>query len=235
MKIVVLTSNAYHACLIPFAHYWNRFAGAQRTVIVGCYDAPLPDLPENFEPLRIGRQDGYTFSGGLRLLVSLLNDPYVLLVLEDYFLTADVDWKRIDLACERMLAHRRIAKFDLSDDRLKAPHHGDGTAQGVILSDDDAPYQTSLQAAIWRTDFLWRYLSVDEDAWAFEKYGTKRLIEARRSGASWDIVAGFSDPPLRYANAVGGMGNKPGVIEPKHMPDWQWRECVERGWAGDHG
>lgn len=232
MKIVCLTSNAYHNVLVPFAHYWNRFGFRQ--VTVACYDAPLPDLPDNFEVLRIGNQADYTWSSGLKRALTLVDDAHVMLLLEDYFLTAPADWFVIGLAAGALQNNRNIAKFDLSDDRMKYGHHPDGSALGVILSDWDAPFQTSLQAAIWRTDFLYRWLDDSENAWQFEKDGTRRIINARRRGICTDIIAGFREPPLVYANAVGGAGGKPGVIERKHMPEWMFDECVAKGWA-DNG
>lgn len=239
MITVCLTSNKYHSVLVPFAHYWQKFAGANHDVVIACYDAPLPTLPNNFTAVRIGRQEKYDWSAGLERLLDelLLRQELILLLLEDYFLTDPVDWNHVSEAEAMMIADDRIGKFDLTNDRRKLSHTRVG--DNVILSDASTRFQTSLQAAIWRTDILYQLLRAGESAWEFEKAGTDRWIEKRAAAESaWrddprNLIYGFLDPPMWYANAVGGAGGKPGQIEPKHMPGWMWDECVEKGWA--HG
>lgn len=241
MITVCLTSNQYHKVLTPFAHYWNRFAGADRHVVIGCYDAPLPTLPPNFRAVRIGAQADYDWSSGLERLIDVLlcKEDLILLLLEDYFLTEPPDWGQIEYARATMETDERIGKFDLSDDRRKLGHsivEDAGEFGRIILSDATSRFQTSLQAAIWRTDLLYELLRVGESPWQFEKAGTDRWIEKRQSGESafrddpYNLIYGFTEPPLWYANAVGGAGGKPGQIEAKHMPKWMWEECRQEGW-----
>lgn len=235
MRIVVLTSNLYHPVLEPFAYYWNTFAGDERRVTVVCYDAPLPTLPDNFNVLRIGQQVDYTWSAGLFRALDMLDTDVILLTLEDYFLINQPNWPLID-ECADLLTHRgEVVKVDLSDDRLKHDYLIDRTLKHgqLIRNADAAPFQTSLQAAIWRTNFLRRFLGPSENPWEFEKRGTKRVIAERQAGAFRGLVLGCKTPPLVYANACGGAGTKPGLIQAKHMPPWQYAECVARGWA--HG
>ena len=237
MITVCLTSNKYHKVLVPFAHYRNKFAGSEHDVIVACYDAPLPPLPPNFTPVRIGAQSAYDWSAGLERLLDelLLRQELILLLLEDYLLKEPVDWNRVHQSEAMMIADDRIGKFDLTDDRRKLAHSR--VQDNVILSDSETRFQTSLQAAIWRTDTLYQLLRVGESPWQFEKLGTDRWIEKRKSAESaWrddpgNLIYGWLDPPMWYANAVGGAGGKPGQIEAKHMPDWMWRECVQNGWV----
>lgn len=237
MITVCLTSNKYHKVLTPFSYYWNRFAGVDHEVVIGCYDAPLPPLPNNFTAVRIGPQSAFDWSSGLEQLLDgvLLKQPLILLVLEDYFLTDPVDWLHVQQAQKEMEGDDRIGKFDLTNDRRKLPHHQIG--ENMILSDASTRFQTSLQAAIWRTDVLYQLLRCGESAWQFEKAGTDRWIEKRASAESaWrddpgNLIYGFVDPPMWYANAVGGAGGKPGVVEKKHMPEWMWNECRQYGWA----
>ena len=235
LRIVCLTSNAYHNCLEPFAHYWNRFAGAIRHVTVACYDAPAPALPDNFEVLRIGNQADFTWSSGLLKALDLLHDDVVLLMLEDYFLTEPVDWPPIDECADLVRYRTEILKIDLSDDRLKLPHrlHRPLNNGRLVENANDAPFQTSVQAALWKTDLLRGFLRADESAWQFEKQGTKRVIQHLNEHPHSVWIFGLQDPPMTYANAVGGAGGKPGVIEAKHMPEWMWDECLQKGWV--HG
>lgn len=233
MKIVCLTSNLYHPVLVPFAHYWNKFAGADRRVTVACYDAPLPELPDNFDALRIGAQANFDWSLGLDEALRHIDDPIILLMLEDYFLSETVNWHWIEYAELLMRDDRSIAKFDLTDDRLKVAHEYRSLFTGgvsIIQSAHDALFQTSLQAALWRTSTLSALLCEGENPWQFEKRGTKRWITERACGYLGGDILGFDPPPMRYANAVGGEGNHPGVISGKHMPQWMRDECRVKGW-----
>ncbi len=233
MNIVCLTSNAYRGCLEPFAYYWNRFAGEDRPVLIAHYEVEPPPLPRNFNTYCLGEQRRYTWSGGLRKLLTVLDEELVLLLLEDYFLTESVDWEMVERLEHLLLERPDVAKIDLSNDRLKVGHHADADHDDLIVSDWDAPFQMSMQAALWRSDFLYRWLDPTENAWQAEKRGTKRLLQARQNGECVDLILGCRVPPLSYANAVGGEGNFPGVITTKYMPTWMRDECVVKGWV--HG
>lgn len=233
MKTVVLTSNLYHALLTPFAYYWQRYSGYQPVTVV-CYDAPLPELPVNFSVVRVGKQAEMNWSLGLIEFLNSIDDELILLMLEDYFLDIHVNWKTVE-TIEELMRFPCIGKVDLTDDRLKLGFRDFGCYNGIHLvsTDEDAPFQTSLQAAIWRKQFLWECLSDGETPWEFEKHGTNRLIRRRQTSSRTPLIFGTREKPLSYANACGGMGNKPGVIERKHMPPAMWQECIEKGWA--HG
>lgn len=240
MRIVCLTSNAYLNCVAPFAHYWNQFAGAHYDVMVAGYESQPVHLPENFSFHSIGFQHDHTWSSGLLKLLESLDEEHILLLLEDYFLCEPVDWRVVQSLRHLMSVDHNVVKCDLTDDRLKVPFTSKGFygIARLIESEADAPFQASVQAAIWRRDFLMHILDPAENAWQFEKQGTKRIIEARRAASDDRFafvqtmhVMGTLDNPMRYANAVGGAGGKPGVIEARHMPAWMWDECLAKGWA----
>jgi hypothetical protein len=232
MRIVCLTSNGYINCVEPFAHYWNHFAGADRRVTVACYDLLPQGLPDNFDVMSIGRQAEYTWSSGLLKLLEGIDDEIVLLMMEDYFLTQPVNWFLVDFAYGMMRNNALIAKIDLTDDRLKVPVSQENPfSPEVFVSAPESAFTASVQAALWRRDFFEQFILPEENAWEFEKYASRRYYVAWRDRAYPKWILGYPRPPMQYANAVGGAGGKPGVIEPKHMPAWMWQECVEKGWA----
>jgi hypothetical protein len=237
VKIVCLTSNGYINCLQPFAYYWNRFTSDEEfgayPVTVACYDVLPEGLPENFEVLSIGKQADYTWSAGLLRLLDQIEDDVILLMLEDYFLTEPVDSWKLTAIANYIGRFESVVKFDLTNDRLKSAHYNGGGIPGIdmIESAEDASFQTSLQAAFWRTSFLRRFAVPPENAWQFEKKGTYRVIAAREAETFDGVIMGTTDPPMQYANAVGGEGNHPGEITTKYMPVWMRDECVAKGWA----
>jgi hypothetical protein len=222
MDITVLASNNYAHCLPPFAYLFNKFFPGQSVKIVR-YDIRPRGLPGNFTNIAIGKQADYSWSGGLIKYLYGHLDDFILLMLEDYFLSQPVNVHAVRAAWGLMLENPQIAKIDLTDDRLKVDHADfDNT---FIQSAGDAPFQTSVQAAIWRKDFLLQFLDPTETPWQFERRGTKRVIAARQAGEFGGLILGFKQPPMAYVNAVGGEGNKPGEWDFKKIPGWMQREC----------
>lgn len=223
MKIIVLTSNGYVHCLPAFAYLFNRFWGTDQSVMVMGYEATPPrPLPRNFSFHSIGRQADYEFSAGLLRMLDLISDPIFCLFLEDYFIAQPVNRAMVRTLFSLMITDKTISKIDLTDDRLKVPYTPVSVPKGLSLiqSVDDAPYQMSLQAAIWRADMLRQFVKGDENPWQFEKLGMKRVIDARRKGHFSGRVLGCSIPPITYINAIGGEGSTPGTYAKKRFPAW---------------
>jgi hypothetical protein len=231
LDVVVLTSNKYVHCLPAFAYLFNRFWDAGQAVKVVRYDVRPPKLPGNFTNFAVGVQDDYTWSEGLQKYLAYHVSDLILLMLEDYFIDRPVDVKAIKIAWDYMLKRPDIAKIDLTDDRLKVAHTDymdNWTIGKYVQSADDAHFQTSTQAAIWRKDYLLRFLHPDENPWQFERRGTKRVKAARKAGEFDGLILGFKKPPLSYVNAVGGEGNNPGAWDFKKIPAWMVKRLRER-------
>jgi hypothetical protein len=227
VRVVVPTSNAYVHCLPAFSYLFNKYWSAKQHVMVMRYDVRPPKLPSNFYNIAIGNQADYTWSSGLQTYLQLhYHNELLILVLEDYYIDKPIDTARIAVLWALMLEDPNIAKIDLTDDRLKVPHfyHGDG----LVRSADDAPFQTSLQAAIWRKDFLLRILDPKENPWQFEKIGTRRLIALREAGEFSGLILGCKQPPVNYINAIGGMGNAPNRYDDKKFPPALWQELKDK-------
>lgn len=230
LEPVILTSNLYLHALPAFAYLFNKFWPNQSVRVVR-YEVRPPKLPPNFTNYAIGKQADYTWSSGLLKYLEDHQGELILLMLEDYFINGAVHKNVIGWAWKFMLGHPEIAKIDLSDDRMKVPHtnYWAGENSEMIESAPDAPFQTSLQAAIWRVDFLKRFLDPTESPWQFEKQGTKRVIAAREAGEFDGLILGFKNPPLTYVNAKGGMGTLPGLWDTKKIPPWMEQELSRKG------
>lgn len=232
MKTIVLTSNDYVNVLPGFAYLFNKFYPNQELTIVR-YDVRPPKLPDNFKQFAIGKQSDYSWSGGLKYYLSQINDEFVMLMLEDYYLDKPVDVGTI-IGCQNMMIHRpEVFKIDLTNDRLKVTHSKSNYAlkdnfeskelEYFIQSDINAPFLASVQAAIWRKDFLFSILNTKDNAWQFEK--NKRTKEYLKKHNS--VILGCMNPPMSYINAVGGEGNKPGQYDLKKFPQWMIDELKE--------
>jgi hypothetical protein len=228
MNILVLTSNKYVNILPGFAHFMDKFWPDERQpVTVMRYDVRPPKLPQRYATPAVGKQADFSWSAGLLAHLSNFHGSHVLLMLEDYYLTQPVDRELIGKLWEWMIDHPNVAKLDLSGDRLKTPYTPAEMVHGVQLieSAPDAPFQASLQAAIWRRDFLMDCLVPGETPWEFEKRGTRRIM-----ANAHPRILGTSPALLHYVNAVGGEGRAPGVYDTRKMPPWMIEELRGLGW-----
>ncbi|MDD5517857.1 MAG: hypothetical protein PHV98_00715 [Candidatus Omnitrophica bacterium] len=226
IKVVVLTSNDYVHCVPAFAYLFNKFWSPKQQVTIARYEIRPPKVADNFYRPCIGQQSHFTWSSGLLEFLKGYNSELILLMLEDYFLIEQVDTYTINELWQFMLDNPEVVKVDLSDDRLKYSH--EDFLIKLIKSDDDSEWQTSLQAAIWRVDFLKRFLNPAENAWQFEKEGTKRVIAARQAKGFDGLILGTKNPPMKYINAIGGHGTNPGNYDFKKFPGWLKRELMEK-------
>ena len=119
-------------------------------------------------------------------------DKYFYLLLDDYYLTDDVDGEWLDLA-EGTIHKNGYSKVDLSDDRAKFPHVNHGI---WILSRQWARYRSSLQAAIWSTCYFRKMLVRGRTPWQFELLGEKT--------AFWDgaDIIGTTHGIVKYENIM---------------------------------
>lgn len=238
MRIVTLTSNKYVHCLPAFSYLFNKFYPNQQVTVVR-YDVRPSKLPDNFTNFAVGKQDDYTWSSGLKAFLNRIEDDLILLMLEDYWLDGFVQQDKIDSIVNLMnytsiVERPQIVKFDLTNDRLKVSHKPyepklKSFAKedfAILQSANDSPFTASVQAAIWRRDFLIKLLQPKESAWEFEKNGSKRAEKILNKSDS--VILGCYDPPMSYVNAIGGMGKKPDEYDFKKIPTWMQDELKAR-------
>lgn len=223
MKIICLTSNEYLNILPGFAYLFNKFYPNQDVTVVRYENRPY-GLPDNFNNFAIGQQANYSWSGGLKCYLDSIQNEFVLLMLEDYYLDKPVNIVLIESIITFMTANPHVVKFDLTDDRTKVLHRdykwklivNDKDVYDVIQSDVNAPFLSSVQAAIWRVDFLKAILNTKDNPWQFEKNPRTKKYLKEHNG----VILGCVNPPMSYVNAVGGEGNKPGQYDLKKIPQW---------------
>jgi hypothetical protein len=235
MRVFVLTSDKYVGLLPAFAYLFNKHWSPKCPVNVVHYEQRPPALPTNFSLFDNGKDPG--FSTGLIRFLKAIPDEHVILFLDDYFLTR-VDVNRVAELIRFAERHPLAVKIDLTDDRLKVPHtilrfddrvQGIGSLEDMVCSEPNAPFLMSTQAAIWRKDFLLRFVKSTENPWQFEKRGSARVTKAYQSGDFDGVILGSQVPPVEYVNACGGAGNKPGEYDRKKIPPAMWDELKGRG------
>jgi hypothetical protein len=153
-------------------------------------------------PVRVG--DDRSWSDTLARALGDIPSRYVLLLLEDYFLTGPVDTARI------ARLHAAMVKLGAVYLRLAPAPNPDGPYPGfpdIGFIATGAPYRSSLQIAFWERSTLLGLLRQDETAWDFELNGS------RRSDQITDPFLSVYDPcTLPYRHAVRRGRWIPGAI-----------------------
>jgi hypothetical protein len=253
MRVFVTTSDWYNPIIPAFAHLFNHFWSPLQDVTILGYTAPLERLPSNFAfhslgaPQefgndvtewslgRRGRHFGELYptpkwSDSVKGWIDTLPDEYFILLQIDYFVHKPVKTavlKRL----ERYLACENVAKIDLSTDRYHSPHSHyefDGETE-IIVSDQEARYRSSLQAAIWRRDYLTAMLKPNRSPWDFERYGGYEHVN---DGKLILGVADANDGPVPYLNVYGG--GRVNWHQLQKIDSILLTELRERGWLGPH-
>lgn len=217
IKFAVATSNNYLHALPAFAYLFNKSIGQYQATILR-YEIRPPKMPPNIGNIAVGPMADYTWCSALKAFLQHWQFDHLVLLLEDYWITA-ADVKQLGVLWEYAGKHPEVMKIDLSGDRAKYPHEGyynyaDGMK--LIRSDDKAEYRGSLQAAIWRKDYLEKHLNSDWNAWQFEKHGCN----------DGGLILGTQTPVIEYINAVGGEGKQPEIYDHKKIPGWLWQELL---------
>lgn len=126
-------------------------------------------LDDRVIPVRVGYDRSW--SQTLARALDDIRSRYVLLMLEDYFLTGPVDTARVAKLHTAMVklgaVYLRLAPAPKPD--IPCPGFSD---IGFIAK--GAPYRSSLQIAFWERSTLLGLLLQDETAWDFELKGSRR-------------------------------------------------------------
>ena len=142
----------------------------------------IPDV----HPLCLG--NGLDWSTLLLKALDVVDTPYVLLTLEDFFLRSTVDTPRVmDLYHEMQRKSLRMLRL--------IPRPGPTSSMGNTeygKIEANEPYKVSTQAAFWHTETLRELLLPGETAWQFETNGSLRSAKLDGFAALWREALPYS-------------------------------------------
>jgi len=115
--------------------------------------------------------DDISWSETLARGLERLSSRYVLLLLEDFFLTGPVDTALVERLRATMIANDAVYLRLVPDPPPEMPCPG---AFGIGVIARGAAYRTSLQIAFWNRSSLMGLLRREESAWDFELKGSRR-------------------------------------------------------------
>jgi hypothetical protein len=231
MRVFVTTNDRHLWILQAFAHLFNRYWSSLQPVVVAGYSRPDFELPPNFEFHQIAPENYPVerWSDGVIEFLRSVDDDLFVWMLEDMLLTRTVDVRAVATLAEYMSFHREIIRIDLTTDRLYAfaspgqrPDYEYYGSLDLVWSEPHSPYHLSLQAGIWRREYLLHYMVPGETPWELEMAGTERL-----SSTPEMVVLGTRQFPVRYSLAL--KSDRPMEPSVTGMRTSDYEELVEMG------
>jgi hypothetical protein len=164
MAIVILSFDGYSDLWDPCLSLLKRFWPDNKYPIYLVTNNAHPDF-EGVRVINVG--DEISWSNRARKAISQVQEDYILLLLEDYFLGGKVNSVQVS----RLLEHTIINDIDyLRVVPIPKTRYKDGGANGLHVMSEDTLYGINLQAAIWKKSFFLKTLSVEDySAWEYEK------------------------------------------------------------------
>lgn len=118
------------------------------------------------------KSDDVTWSKRLADHLKYIKTPFVLFLLDDFFIESPVDETRLELCCKWMCEDRNIANFMLVPTLWE--NTLDDTYYGFEKRKRISPFRVSCQAGLWRTRKLLSLLRYHENPWEFETFASIR-------------------------------------------------------------
>lgn len=192
--VLVASTDRYADLWEPFFTLFRRYwPDCPYPVYLGSNERtfPAPDV----RAITVG--EDIDWSTGFAEMVGRVEEPYALVLLEDYLLTQRVDTARI----ERLFGHMR-SRGAACLRLMPVPGAPDPDPELPEVGElpRGAAYRVSLQAAIWERETLLGLLRPGESAWELETAGSRRSDELAAPFLS--IVRGGPRPLPYLISAV---------------------------------
>jgi len=170
--VLVCSCDGYHDIVSPFISLWRKF---------------WPDCP--FETVLLSETietkgfdsailtgHGKTWCQMLAEALERIETPYVLMLMNDYFLESPID-------TARFFARLNEAKqYDVASLRLNPNPPGRTPWRNTDLTEmpKNVAYCVTCQASIWNREFLLGLAKRNKSAWEFERYGSFMTGDEKR-------------------------------------------------------
>jgi len=232
----VLTNDLHLWLLRGFCYLVNEY---WRDVWFNVYGFSSPKFatPRNFKFVSLGTQKpADVWSNGLIDMLKKIQEPLVLLMLEDYWIYDPINIELIDQVSEFMLEEmncgQNILRFDLSADRANTTgccFYQSYKDLRIMESPSRAAYQMSFQAGIWNREEMLRHIIPNESPWDAEVNGSERLKKLNKLSPK---VYGNVSPILKYQPV---WRSKKKVFQVNKIPEHNIHFIRKMGWLDQRG
>lgn len=196
MKTYCLTNENHYWLLPAFTHLFKMFWPWQALTIAGYTRPPQKFDGVPFYSIAATNYPVQHWTNGLIEFLDRIQDEYLVLMLEDYWLSAPVRGNVAMLlnVIQSGYFGDKFLRLDLSADRASHAYltHEPVAGFDIISTPSYTPYQMSFQAAVWHRRNLLSILVPGETPWEAEINGSIRL-----RGSEW-LVLGTLQRPVQY-------------------------------------
>ncbi len=200
ITILVNSCDSYEDCWYPFftlfEKYWENcpYDMVLNTETKSYFSSKL-----NVRQFNSPKLKNMAYGGRMFYHLQKIKTPYVLLLLDDFFLRDYVDMPKIEQILSWMKKDKNIAVFSFANvkDPLNIPSEG---YVGFDRRPQYGEYKLNLQAALWDREKLIRYTKKHEDPWAFETIGSMRTFETEDA---FYVLRDESASPINYGKRPG--------------------------------
>ncbi len=201
---------------------WDKYfqPDISKSIVICGFTPPTFELSKKFSFYSIGKFEDYPFEKWSDALLKVLDnvaEEVFLLLLEDYWLTRQVDTKAVKILYDYMHQFRYTVKIDLCADRLYAfgadLNYGTVSYLDLVKSMPGSPYHMSLMAGLWNRDLLKKVLIPNESPHDIEMAGTVRLSHTEA------LCLGTRQWPLRHTLAFRGQDSSKLLLDELKQSD----------------
>jgi len=197
IPIYVLTNRKHHWLLHGFAYLFNQFWSADQKVTVVSYGKNDLKLPANFGFHSMANENYPVekWSDGLIRFLRQINDDVFITLLEDFWLNAPVDTKKVMALYQWMQRTKgteiealRLELWRSVRSKKQTRFWGKIRDIPIVTTGSGAKYRMNLQSNIWNAFLLSKVLVPGETPWEVEIKGTERAAELNILGVEKTVV-----------------------------------------------
>lgn len=178
LSIVICTCDAYQDALGPLftlmTRYWPQCKNYKIILNTESLGYQFDGLEITSFNLYGGKIEGLTWSKRLRDTLLKISNKYVLIYLDDYYLSRTVSNDLFEKCINFLEEHNDAAYVNVH----YCPGHYKTIKEFPLLAKRSkfSRYLINAQACIWRRNFLMNVLREHETAWDFERLGSIRAM-----------------------------------------------------------
>jgi hypothetical protein len=176
VSVLIASCDAYSDLWEPFfSLFWTHWHHCPFDVYLGSNFLEIKDT--RVKIISVGEDESW--STNLLKMLNSIRTPYIILLLEDFFLRNPIDNQKIFQCFEALKTLKGIVVRLVPNPKPDAPVEGFPFLGSIGIK---APYRVSTQASLWRRNSLISLVQEGESAWEFELNCTRR---------SQDLIYGF--------------------------------------------
>ena len=210
-SILVNTTDSFEDCWTPFftlfKKYWPDYNGKiYLNTETKYFEFPGLNII-SIQNNKATPSHKITWSQCLSRALKAINEEVVLYMQEDYFLKNDVKNDLVLKFANLMHDNKNIDCIHLTDQAV-IPEDVPSDFEGLYNVKLKQAYRISCQTALWKKETLLKYVRPFENAWQFEKFGSKRAVIYKHNffvvDKDWVKLGHFEIIPYVFTGIIQG-------------------------------